>query len=198
MASPSRYDQQVAAALTCLFSLQGIPCVYYGTEQGLAGNGSTDQAVREALWGKPGAFEENGPFYVALRDIARVRAANATLRYGRQYFRPISGDRKTFGLSTTRPGVLSISRILNETEAVIIVNTNTESGVEVSVLVDATLNPAGTHFGTAYSTKAVDRICAVEETPDAMVTGGSTSRGTVHSVRVDLAAGEALILVRQR
>jgi glycosidase len=31
---PTRFDGQVTAALACLFSLQGIPCVYYGTEQG--------------------------------------------------------------------------------------------------------------------------------------------------------------------
>src|SRR3982074_77324 len=58
---PGRYDGQVSAALACLFSLQGIPCVYYGTEQGLAGNGSVNEAVREALWGRPGAFSETDP-----------------------------------------------------------------------------------------------------------------------------------------
>jgi glycosidase len=95
-AQPDRYDGQVPAALACLFSLQGIPCVYYGTEQGLAGSGSANEAVREALWGKPGAFDETDPFYIALRDIAHVRAGNPALRYGRQYFRPISGEPAKF------------------------------------------------------------------------------------------------------
>ena len=36
-ADPSRYDHQVAMAVGCLFALQGIPCLYYGTEQGLLG-----------------------------------------------------------------------------------------------------------------------------------------------------------------
>ena len=39
--------------LACLYSLPGVPCLYYGTEQGLHGHGS-DPAVREALWGGPG------------------------------------------------------------------------------------------------------------------------------------------------
>jgi glycosidase len=198
LSRPGHYDHQVAAALACLFSLQGIPCIYYGTEQGLAGNGSADAAVREALWGMSGAFEESGPFYLALRDIARVRAANATLRYGRQYFRPISGDRKTFSFSTFTPGVLAFSRILNESEALIVANTDTESGVEVSVLVDAVLNAVGADFATVYSSAATNRTYTVEQIPDATVIGNGFSYGTVHSVRVALAAGEALILVRRQ
>jgi glycosidase len=31
------YDQQIVLAVALLFGLQGIPCLYYGTEQGLHG-----------------------------------------------------------------------------------------------------------------------------------------------------------------
>ena len=41
-----RFDDQVTLGLACLYSLPGIPCLYYGTEQGLHGHG-TDEAVRE-------------------------------------------------------------------------------------------------------------------------------------------------------
>src|SRR3712207_4966730 len=41
-AEPNRYDDQVSLAAACLFSLQGIPCLYYGTEQGLSGRGDSD------------------------------------------------------------------------------------------------------------------------------------------------------------
>src|SRR5205807_7734116 len=123
---------------------------YYGTGQGLSGSGSADQAVREALWGRPGAFDETSPLFVALRNIATVRAQNAALRYGRQYFRPVSGDRKAFGPSTFTPGVLAFSRILNESETVVIANLNTNSPVDLSVLVDAVLNSAGALFVTIF------------------------------------------------
>jgi glycosidase len=53
-ADPARFDDQLVLGLAGLFTLQGIPCLYYGTEQGLAGRGGSDQAVREALWGRPG------------------------------------------------------------------------------------------------------------------------------------------------
>src|SRR5262245_28890583 len=196
-AQPDRYDGQVPAALACLFSLQGIPCVYYGTEQGLAGSGSANEAVREALWGKFGAFDETSPFYLALRDIARVRAGNPALRYGRQYFRPVSGDRGNFGLSNFAPGVLAFSRILSESESVVTVNTDTAAGVEISVLVDAVLNPAGARFATTYSSVGSSKSYVVEEISNATVIGNEITRGTIHSIRVGLAPGEALILVRQ-
>jgi glycosidase len=89
-AGQPNFDDQVTAGLACLFALPGIPCVYYGTEQGLDGAGP-DPAVREALWGGPG-FNTANPFYVQIQQIAAVRAAQAALRYGRFYFRPISGE----------------------------------------------------------------------------------------------------------
>ena len=48
-ADPHKFDDQVTLGLGCLYSLPGIPCLYYGTEQGLHGHGN-DEAVREALW----------------------------------------------------------------------------------------------------------------------------------------------------
>ena len=195
-AQPGRYDGQLSAALVCLFSLQGIPCVYYGTEQGLSGSGSADQAVREALWGRPGAFDETDPFFVALCNIAAVRAQNAALRYGRQYFRPVSGDRKTFGPSTFAPGVLAFSRILNESETVIVANTDINYATELSVLVDAVLNPVGAIFATLFSSAGSTDTCPVEQVENAEVNDHGTSRGNVHAIRVTLAPGEARILAR--
>lgn len=58
--------------LACLYSLPGIPCLYFGTEQGLHGSGS-DAAVREALWGGPG-FDDHSDFYQHIQQIVAVRA----------------------------------------------------------------------------------------------------------------------------
>jgi glycosidase len=82
-AEAHRYDDQVTMGLACLYSLPGVPCLYYGTEQQLHGHGS-DPAVREALWGAPG-FDPNNAFYVQLADLAAKRANLPTLRYGRFY-----------------------------------------------------------------------------------------------------------------
>jgi glycosidase len=48
--NPTRFDDQVSMGVGCLYSLLGIPVLYYGTEQGLHGAGDSDENVREALW----------------------------------------------------------------------------------------------------------------------------------------------------
>ncbi len=104
-ANPSQYDDQVTLGIACLFTLPGIPCLYYGTEQGLHGAGS-DPAVREVLWGGPG-FSQNSAYYQQISRVAAVRRENPALRYGRFYFRPISGNGQHFGVSTFLNGILA-------------------------------------------------------------------------------------------
>jgi glycosidase len=112
--APTRFADQLTRGVGCLFTLQGIPCLYYGTEQGLHGSGDQDAAVREALWGKVDAFNRTHPFYATIGRLAAIRQRQPALRYGRQYFRPISGDGIHFGISTFNEGVLAFSRILND------------------------------------------------------------------------------------
>ena len=75
--APARFADQLTLGLGVLFALQGIPCVYYGTEQGLHGRGEQDLAVREALWGKADAFNRTHPFYADAR-AARLDPPRAT------------------------------------------------------------------------------------------------------------------------
>ena len=103
-------------------SLPGVPCLYYGTEQGLHGIGTTNEAVREARWGIAPTFPQNTSFYVAIQKIVAVRNAQPALRYGRFYFRPISGDSVHFSISPYPGGLLAWSRILNDQEVVIVAN----------------------------------------------------------------------------
>ena len=151
-ASPDAYDDQVALGLACLLSIQGIPCIYYGTEQGLHGppnpaavpSSLSDSAIREALWGKPpAAFDTSHPFYKALAAIAAVRASEPALRYGRQYFRPISGDGQSFGISPYAPGILAFSRILNDRELLVVANADTANGHSVAGHRGRVVEPAG-------------------------------------------------------
>jgi hypothetical protein len=120
------------------------------------------------------------------------------LRYGRQYFRPVSGDGKSFGPSNFTPGVLAFSRILNESETVIVVNMDIASGVHLSILVDSVLNPVGATFATLFSSTGSEEARPVERIDDAEVNDHGKSRGTVHAIRVALAPGEARILARPR
>lgn len=156
--------------------------------------------MREALWGKAGAFDVDHPPCRAARGIAAVRAARPALRYGRQYFRPVSGDGRSFGISRFVPGVLAFSRILGE-EVVVAANAGTDpAGVDLQAVVDAELNPAGSEFASLYSNKPgivpgpvpVQRTVAdrVEEVD------GSVRSGPLHALRLSLRPGEVRILGR--
>jgi glycosidase len=195
------YDNQVTAGVACLLALPGIPCIYYGTEEGLHGIG-TDPAVREALWGGPG-FDTTNPFYVQIQTIAAVRATQAALRYGRFYFRPISGDQHTFAISNTSPGVLAFSRILNDQEVLVVANFNTTGApVQVSVILDGTLSSPGNTLAVLYSNvSAPTAPTAVAQLAAGTVTvnevDGSQGSGPINVVGVTLQPMEAQILRKQ-
>jgi glycosidase len=198
-ADPTKYDRQVTLALACLYSLQGIPCLYYGTEQGLHGKGDADTSVREALWGKtPNAFATDHPLYQAVRQISETRARLPALRYGRQYFRPVSGDGRQFGISPFPGGVIAFSRILNDTEVAVVANTSLRSDITVSVIVDATLNPAGSRFLVRYSNAGAEandpQPVADHHDTEVHEPDGSVSSGSLRAIEVHLAPGEVQIL----
>ena len=68
---PDFFDPQVMLGIAVLFGLQGIPCLYYGTEQGLHGRGDSDRFVREALWASPTPSTLPTPSMSASNDCRR-------------------------------------------------------------------------------------------------------------------------------
>jgi Glycosidases len=197
---PHRFDDQVAMGVGCLFGLQGIPVLYYGTELGFHGSGSSDQNVREAFWGAPNAFDTTDPFYRAVQSISAVRATQPALRYGRQYFRQVSGSGTDYGVSTTAPGIVAFSRILNDMEVIVVANTFTASGFAGFVVVDYALNPAASVLSLLYSNKGAAAAAPgpVQTRAAGTVTvheiGGGEGHGPVRVVPITLQAMEIQIL----
>lgn len=145
------YPDQATLAIGYLLTSQGVPCIYYGTEQGFDGGGDSDRYVRECMFGGQwGAFETVGhhcfdtthPVYQAITRIAAVRRREPALRYGRQYFREISGNGTDFGCPIDGRCTLAYSRILDDTEIVIAMNLDTLPRQDY-VTVDAHLSPIG-------------------------------------------------------
>jgi len=190
-----RFDDQVTLGIACLFCLPGIPCIYYGTEQGLHGRGN-DEAVRECLWAGPG-FDPQSPFYSDIQAIAAVRKQQPALRYGRFYFRPISGDGVNFGISGFPGGILAFSRILNDEEVLVVANTNATQNQSVDVIVDFTLNAPNDAFRILYS----NQDNPTGPGPVRLLNGvtvqevdGTTTYGPLYSVRTTLLPMEVQIL----
>ncbi|HEY4470913.1 MAG TPA: hypothetical protein VGN21_07060, partial [Stellaceae bacterium] len=158
----------VLAALALNAMTLGIPCIYYGTEQRFDGHGSGDGAdrfIRETMFGGEfGAFasrgkhffDEGNPVYRELQAILKLRGGDRIYTRGRQYLRPISGDGVAFGLPVMVGGqILSIvpwSRLLDDQEALLAINTDLSRDRTAWVTIDASLHKPGERLRCIYST----------------------------------------------
>jgi len=70
--------QALLNALTLLMTEDGIPCMYYGTEQNF--NGGNDPANREVLW--YANFDETNATFQHFAQLAKIRKAYIALRKG--------------------------------------------------------------------------------------------------------------------
>jgi glycosidase len=203
---PRTPDDQVKLGLALLFTLQGIPCLYYGTEQGLtgtvneAGEASLDanESVREALWGRGAtAFDQAHPLYSAVQSLAHLRRDEPALRYGRLYFREVSGNGRDFGLSSGPAGVLAYSRVLTEREVVVVANTDPARRFTGFVLVDLDLHRRDRDMRVAYSNKGTRGSGTVRVIPQAHFYDGGQLRATsdAAALYVELGPSEVQVLV---
>ena len=145
----------------------GIPCFYYGSEQGLDGAGNNDRYIRETLFGGEfGAFRSSGrhcfdetlPLYRGLADLLALRRNTIALRRGRQYLREISGNGLDFGEPQLIGGrmlsVVAWSRLFLNQEWLCAINTDVNNSRGAWVTVDAHLCPPGTQLQCLYSADA--------------------------------------------
>jgi glycosidase len=192
-----KYDLQVSQGIGALFTLQGIPCMYYGTEQGLHGRGDRPEAVREALWGKLDGFNTEHPFYRAIQRLSQIRSNEPALRYGRQYLREVSLNSYEFSISEEVGGVLAYSRILDNQEVLTVINTSVNKGCTADVIVDFALNFSSPPWKMLYSNVVEDKKnLTTEKIPRAVVQKLTGERffGPVRAIRVSLQAMEIQIL----
>ena len=162
-ASDEETLKRTILAHAMMFTLRGVPTIYYGDEQGFAGTGG-DQAAREDMFAskvalynaetligsksrtKVANFNENHPIYRAIAQLAHLRAANAALRRGKQIVRNYSDE----------PGLFAVSRIDPDTGREIVVAFNTSTA---PLRVEVEVDPASHHF------EALHGACAPQ--PDA-------------------------------
>ena len=155
------------------------------------------------MGGSPTLSTVQHPFYQAIKRLNEVRQTQPALRYGRQYFRPLSGDGVNFGISPFSPGVLAFSRVLNDQEVLVVANTQTNNGFSGEVIVDARLNPDQAPYTILFSNHGQPQPPG----PVATKTGGSVTineadgnqtNGPARVLTVQLHPMEVQILRRQR
>jgi glycosidase len=198
--------EQLTMGIGLLFSLQGIPSLYYGTEQGLQGTSNSDgspsldsfESVREALWGKgPVAFDRNHPLYTQIKSLSALRDDEPAMRYGRIYFREASANAQDFGHSEGKGGLVCFSRVLTDREVLVIANTNFSQPFSGSVIVDLDLNRSPRMMRVAYSNIGTTGTSTPRIIDSARIFDGAnpvrTSR--VAALPVHLGAMELQILV---
>lgn len=164
----------LAMALGLNLTTTGIPCIYYGTEQGFNGadyrtneDAYSDVFLRECMFGGPFGslqstgrhfFNENHPTYRLIQDLCRLRKKHIALRRGRQYLRQVEGSDGAFHFPQPIHGtlrwIIAWSRIFADQEYVCAINTDAHQSLTVRVTVDFAINPPGSSMSCIFSTDA--------------------------------------------
>ena len=160
----------------------------------------SEQSVREALWGKPNAFDNQNFFYTQIKALSKLREEQPALRFGRLYFRQVSGNSHDFGYSSGCGGVVAFSRVLGDIEVLVVANTNTLQPFDGLVLQDFDLNRSPRQMQIAYSNLGTAGSQATRQIFDARFFSGEQLAGTadVAVLSIHLAPMEIQIWVPAR
>ena len=135
-------EGQIIGAVGFLLCALGTPCIYYGTEQGFEGQGG-DNDIREAMFDKSrqgiNLLNTDCRIYKSIGQIAEVMRTIQPLRFGRMYYRQISGDGINFGLPYGTTYTLAFSRILYGSEVLVAYNVSGQVRNDC-IIVDASLH----------------------------------------------------------
>jgi glycosidase len=166
--SPSLVSEQNRKLLLNVLALNvatlGIPCIYYGSEQGFDGEGGSDRYIREAMFGGEfGAFrsrgrhffDEDNPIYQGLAGLLALRRQKIALRRGRQYLRQISGDGQNFGfpqvLGKRMRSIVAWSRHFDDQHLLVALSTDPDEPRRAWVELDGQVYTPGARLTCLYS-----------------------------------------------
>ena len=111
-------------ALNLLFTQDGIPCLYYGTEQQFSGG--NDPGNREPLWET--GFDQTNPTYEHIQGLTSLRRTYRELALGDlalHWSTPRTGDEQD-------AGIFAFERRYRGDRAMVVVNTNRNKNSETS------------------------------------------------------------------
>jgi glycosidase len=158
----SRFCDLAFNVMAVQLTTMGIPCIYYGSEQGFDSGGrpsGSDIVLRENMFGgRFGGlctqgrhfFNEDSDLYRALAALIDLRQKLLPLRRGRQALHHISGDGISFGLphrlGERMRSLVSWSRLFVDQEVLVAVNTDETEPVTAYSTVAPTFRVEGDQF----------------------------------------------------
>jgi glycosidase len=142
----SRYRDLAFNVMATQLTTAGIPCIYYGSEQGFDSGGrpsDCDVVLRENMFGGQfgglctqgrHSFNEQAHLYRSLAALNELRKKLITLRRGSQALHRISGDGMTFGHPHRLGGermrsLVCWSRFFLDQETLVVINTDESESV---------------------------------------------------------------------
>jgi len=157
-----RFRDLAFDVLAVQLTTMGIPCLYYGSEQGFDSGGrpgGSDLVLRENMFGgRFGGlctqgrhfFNEDGELYRALAALIELRKKLLPLRRGRQALHRVSGDGVHFGLphrlGDRMRSLVCWSRLLVDQEVLVALNTDEGEPVTAYSTVAPTFRVEGDQF----------------------------------------------------
>ena len=152
--------QALRAALTYLFTEDGIPCMYYGTEQEFTGG--NDPGNREPLWHSK--YRSDGVTFQYIRKVLDIRREHEALRRGS--FKPVWTTEHVG--SEPDAGMLAFERASGSDYALVVINTHptqTSSTVNGDAVMTLGSLPAGvTRLSDALGTLKAPLTVSAQKT----------------------------------
>ena len=134
-------------ALAYLLTGDGVPCIYYGTEQDFAGG--KDPANREDLW--TSGYAQSGETFRFIAALARIRRDREALRRGDTQFRwttPRTGDEQD-------AGIVAFERFTANDRVLVVINTHDTGTRQTSA---SSLGFGDMRVGFPQGTRLVDLL----------------------------------------
>jgi len=164
---PGATVDRLKIALTFLYTAQGIPCLYYGTEQ--AFNGGNDPWDREDMFAgqfesgpsKGDNFDMTHPLY---QFVARLN------NYRRLYPALQTGSQVNLFSAANGPGLFAFARRLGSEEVLVVLNTSTTSQVLPAC---PTIYPPGSQLQNLLNGDEVLTVAAGQRLPAITVPAGT-------------------------
>jgi glycosidase len=163
----SRYRDLAFNVIAVQLTTAGIPCIYYGSEQGFDSGGRTsncDVVLRENMFGgRFGGlctqgrhfFNEHSLLYCAFSSLTALRRKLLTLRRGSQVLHRISGDGVSFGHPGRIGGermrsLVCWSRLFLDQETLVVFNTDESNSVAAWSTVAPLMRVDGDQFQLVF------------------------------------------------